>query len=118
MTDTALKIREQVVGTELSAVTFVRDYVQLNFDGPGFTVLTPITVSSSDTSCVSGDEQFRNRLCDQIRKRFADVLIKEHELLLISFDDGSSIALSLRDNDYPGPEAVIFNGSDDFWVVF
>lgn len=117
MLEGILMIRRQIVGTELSAVTFVRDYVQLDFDGPKFNVLTPITVSLPSGHVVSADDQFRNRICDQIGKAVSDVIVKEHESLLLQFTDESTISLSLKEEDYPGPEAVIFNGGDGLCVV-
>jgi len=117
MSDTLLAIRQQIIGTEMSAVTFVRDYVQLDFDGPKFTALTPITVSSSKGFAVTGNDQFRNRLCEQIGKAVADVRITEEQDAMISFADGSSIRLSLKSEHYRGPEAVIFNGNENLCVV-
>jgi hypothetical protein len=110
-------IRKQLKATELSAITFVRDYVQLSFDGPGFNALTPITVSSSQGTVVSGEDQFRNRLCGQIGKTVTEVIIEHHQALVIAFADESTISLSLKEEHYPGPEAVIFSGSDKTFVV-
>jgi hypothetical protein len=45
-TDTERQFYVQIIGQQLGAVTFVQDYVQLAFDGPGITALTPITVVS------------------------------------------------------------------------
>ena len=55
-TDTVRQLFEQIIGEQLGAVTFVQDYVQLAFDGPGITALTPITVVSDGFTVVSGDD--------------------------------------------------------------
>lgn len=110
-------IRQQIVGTDLSAVTFVRDYVQLDFDGPKFNVLTPITVASSNARCVSNDDQFRNLLCGQIGKAVSDVIVEVAKSLLTEFDDGSAISVSLKEKDHSGPEAINFYGRDGVCVV-
>jgi hypothetical protein len=117
MGDATPIIRQQIVGMDLSAVTFVRDYVQLDFDGPKFNVLTPITVASSSNCAISGGDPFRNRLCDQIGKVVSDVTYEEHKSFLIALADGTTISFSLRKEDYPGPEAVEFFGSGGLWVV-
>ena len=101
---------QDVVGEDLSAVVFVRDYVQLQFDGPLMTVLTPITVVSGAISTRSGDEDFRNVLCGQISKLVVSARTDEGDALTITFSDGSSIAISLKEEDYVGPEAVVIHG--------
>ncbi len=117
--DTEKKIRQQVVGRRLSSVTFVMDYVQLMFDPPpSVNALTPITVRSGGQMAVSGDEPFRNLLCEQIPKTVTDVSLTDGEALTFSFEDSSTISLSLRKEDYGAcPEAVNFFGYDHFWVV-
>ena len=107
----------QVIGEKLSAVVFVLDYHQLQFDGSGFTILNPITVTSGVSSVVIGEDQFRNRLCEQIAKIVSRVECEEGDALIIEFEDGSTISVSLKDKDYRGPEAVIFHGRDDLCAV-
>ena len=76
-----------------------------------------MTVSSRSKTCVSGDDQFRNRLCEQIAKIVKSVVIKEEEAFLITFEDGSVISISLKPSDYVGPEAMEFIGRDRLWMV-
>ena len=108
---------DQIVGEKLSAVVFVLDYHQLQFDGPSFTILNPITVTSGVSSVVVGEDQFRNRLCEQIAKIVRRVECKEGDALMIEFEDDSVISVSLKDKDNSGPEAVIFYGHNDLCVV-
>jgi hypothetical protein len=110
--------RQHIVGRQLSAVTFVMDYVQLQFDPPpGLNALTPITVCSGERTASSGDESFRNLLCEQIAKIVASVSLKDEESLSFTFEDGSIISLSLRPEDYVGPEAVNIFGAGDSIIV-
>src|SRR5580693_2357219 len=100
-------IAKHLVGRRLSGVTFVMDYVQLQFDPPPtINALTPITVRSGSRTAVSGDELFRNLLCEQISKTVTEVSLLDGEALTFSFEDGSTISLSLRQEDYVCPEAV------------
>jgi hypothetical protein len=118
-TDYQNTIRQHVVGRRLSGVTFVMDYVQLQFDPPPtINALTPITVRSGGQTAVSGDESFRNLLCEQIPKAVADVSLVDGEALTLSLEDGSTISLSLRHEDYVCPEAVNIYGSDNLCIVF
>jgi len=111
-------IRQQVVGRRLSGVTFVMDYIQLQFDPPPtINALTPITVESGGRTAISGDESFRNLLCEQIPKTVTDVSLEHGVALTFSFEDGSSISLSLRQQDYVGAEAVNVYGSKHFCLI-
>lgn len=109
---------KRLVGKELATVTFVRDYVQLGFDGPVLTALTPLTVTDANGRVSSGDDQFRNRLCDLIGSKVAEVGLRPDEALVVSFASGSSVSLSLRAEDYGGPEAIVFHGVDGEIAVF
>ena len=107
----------QIVGEQLSAVTFVQDYVQLQFDGPILNALTVVTVATPRERARSGDDQFRNLLCSCITKRVSHVEVREREALSIHLADGFSISVSLRDEDYCCPEAVNFRGRNDEIMV-
>jgi len=113
-----IDLSRQIVGEQLSGVTFVMDYLQLQFNPPPIiNAYTPVTVSANGKSCVSGDDQFRNILCGQITKIVKSVTIRDEEAFLIAFDDGSTISLSLKPSDYVGPEAVDFHGRDNLIMV-
>ena len=107
----------QIIGEKLSAVVFVLDYHQLQFDGPAFTILNPITVASNSSSVAVGEDQFRNRLCEQIAKVVKRVECKEGDSLVVEFEHVLVNLLSLKEEDYGGPEAVIFRGNNDVWAV-
>jgi hypothetical protein len=113
-----IELSQQIVGEQLSGVTFVMDYLQLQFNPPPIiNAYTPVTVSVAGKSFVSGDDQFRNRLCEQITKIVKSVDIKSEEAFLITFEDESAISLSLKTSDYVGPEAVDFHGRKNLWMV-
>jgi hypothetical protein len=112
------KISHQVIGRRLSGVSFVLDYIQLQFDPPPtINALTPVTVRSGDRQSVQGEEPFRNLLCNQILKTVASVRLQQEEALTFEFADGSEISLSLRPSDYVCPEAVNVYGKDHFCLV-
>jgi len=98
-------------------VTFVQDYLQLHFDGPTLNALTVVTVTSPDGRARTGEEQFRNLVCSCISKQVTGVELREHEALLIHLADGSLVSVSLRDEDYYGPEAVTFRGAKNEILV-
>ena len=108
---------KQLEGEQLGAVTFVQDYLQLAFDGPGFSIFMPVTVESGGLTTRSGDTQFRNALCEQIAKRVRSVVRQEAEALIITFHDDSRISISLRESDYSGPEAFTAHGFGESLIV-
>jgi len=112
------ELSNQIVGQQLSGVTFVMDYLQLQFNPPPIiNAYTPVTVISGGLISVSGEDQFRNRLCDQITRIVKSVALKEEEALVITFEDASVISISLKPSDYVGPEALSLMGRDDLWLA-
>jgi hypothetical protein len=114
MKDTSVRdhsIFQQIVGEQLSGVTFVMDYVQLQFNPPlGMNVYTPLTVFSHGEFVSSGDDQFRNRLCEQITKIVKSVSVLLGDAVKITFVDASVVSASLRESDYRCAEAINFYG--------
>jgi hypothetical protein len=112
--DHPYKLFGQLRGRELSSVEFVRDYLQLRFDGgPTINVMSPVVVTRTAGRSRSWDDQFRNALCGQIGKSVGNAEVVEQLHLLIAFDDGSEITISLVPDDYGGPEAVYYHGFDN-----
>jgi hypothetical protein len=97
----------RLVGEQLSAVGFVMDYLQLQFDPYLLTVLTSLVVHAKGQSYRLGDLAYRDALCERIARRVDDVSL-ERDRLSIGFDDGAAFDISLKEEDYVGPEAVNF----------
>jgi hypothetical protein len=93
-------------GDTLHGVTFILDYWQLQFHGSTISAFTRIEVQAGGTTVKDGDDQFRNRLCEQIGKVVESFGIEESVACTIKFDDRSLISISLRDADHTGPEAI------------
>ena len=106
---------QPIIGLTLSSVTFVMDYVQFDFGGPGLTLMTLPDVNHLGQSWMSSDKEWRNCLCQRIGVEVVTAHSDESELV-IGYADGSTFTVSLRDEEYCGPEAVhFFNGAT--WVV-
>ena len=104
---------QELVGAQLSAVTFVQDYLQLWFDGPGINVMNPLTVQVGQTAVISWQPGFRDTLCAQIAKIVSDAEVRDEEAFIIRFKDDSLISISLRPEDYSSPEAIYAHGFRD-----
>jgi hypothetical protein len=108
---------DRIVGEKLSAITFVLDYWQFQFDGPTINALTRVQVSAGGNILADGDDQFRNLICDQIGKIVAEVTFAKSQTFTMTFKDLSSISISLKAEDYRGPEAIVFNDSNQTVVI-
>jgi hypothetical protein len=105
-----------ILGSQMSSIEFVQDYVQLRFDGPCLTAHTRPTVSASGTTFRWSEAGYRDVLCGRIAKKVvrADV---SASAIAIGFEDGAEIQVSLSKADYRGPEAAMFTSNDGTWVI-
>lgn len=107
----------KLVGHELSSVTFVRDYIQLAFDGSGINAYTTPTVSCGSESLKFGQPGYRDGLCRQIGRSVERSEVDGQRVSII-FESGTTVSISLREDDYRGPEALEFSlDNDHIWVV-
>jgi len=107
-----------LLGEELSGVTFVRDYLQLQFNPPPIlNALTPVTLTTASASATLGERDFANLLIGQIGKSVRAVECQESNALRLIFEDGSVVSVSLKPMDYVGPEAVNLIRKDGIEVV-
>jgi hypothetical protein len=102
-----------IIGEQLSSVTFVQDYLQLNFDGPCLTAYTWPVVEIAGLCYHWGEQDYRNQLCERIARIVLSVSVTEGDAIRIGLDDGAIIMVSLHDEDYEGPEAAMFNTNDE-----
>ena len=106
-----------IVGAQLSAVTFVRDYVQLHFDGPRLTAFSHPVVRLGAQTFHWDEPCFREALCGRIAQKVTHARVVYHDGVYVHFADSSTIKISLKDEDYICGEAVKFDASDAEWWV-
>lgn len=94
---------------ELSAVTFVRDYIQLHFDGPMINAITLPTVVVGGSVSSHADAGYRDALCSRIGIRVTAAYAEPGQRLQIDLADGSSLSISLRPEDRRAEEAAVYN---------
>ena len=107
----------QLEGEELATVTFVRDYVQLGFDGPVLTALAPVTVAGPDAVLKQGMLGFSDALIALIGQTVRATSFRRDDVVVLSFPDGWSIAISLAPADCTEPEAVQLRLADSTLFV-
>jgi hypothetical protein len=106
-----------LIGRALSAVVFVQDYLQLQFDGDLLTVLVWPTVVSGGGRYTFGNPGYRDALCERIAAVVTDAEVEPEQRLTVRLDDGSTIVVPLDPESHTGPEAVIYAAEDGrTWV--
>jgi hypothetical protein len=92
-------------------VTFVMDYLQLGFSGYGFNMNSWPTITIQNRTLAHEDDGYRDALCSLIGKTLTAVDEYLDQGLILQFENGSSISLSLRvGRDFPCPEVADFHG--------
>ena len=112
-----LRSLQTIVGEKLSSVEFVMDYVQLRFDGPTLTAVSHPVVKTTTAVLRWDDPGYRDALCGQITAHVASVDIRDRDELKVLFDNGVSVAVSLKEDDQVGAEAVRFDTMRGHWFV-
>jgi hypothetical protein len=103
---------ESIIGEQLSSVEFVQDYVQLHFDGPTLTAFVWPVVSFCGKAVHFGESNYRDELCGRIAHKVHAAVLREGEAVIVEFEDGAIISVSVRKEDRVRPEAGHFrNGS-------
>ena len=100
-----------IEGEELIAVEFVQDYLQLRFEGPLLTLYEWPSVLLSEYSLSFGEPEYRNALCAQIGEEVSQALLEDGDSLTLKLENGTVIALSLREEDMSGPDAGAYSAS-------
>lgn len=98
-----------ITDSELSAVTFVRDYIQLHFDGPTINAYTLPTVVVGGSVFSHADPGYRDALCARIGAKVRAAFADPGQRLQIDFSDGASLSISLRPEDHVVEEAAVYN---------
>jgi hypothetical protein len=104
-------------GEILSGVTFLADYCQLHFGSSTIWAFNPLSIQIVDAVVRDGDDQFRNKLCEQIGKIVERFDIDRGMACIVTFVDRSSISISLEKSDYRGPAAIAIFGAGHCLMV-
>jgi hypothetical protein len=109
---------QALIGEQLSSVTFVMDYGQLSFGDHRLTVFNPAAIAGLGYRIKDRDERFKNYLCDRISHKVVGAACRSGDCLTISVDDEGAIDISLRQQDYRGPEAINFHPHSSEALVY
>lgn len=112
MTSMQLTIPELLSGMELASVEFVRDYLQLHFDGPSLTSLTFPDIEVRARRLQYGDSGYRDTLCTFIGRKVLEANVLVDIALWLAFEDDGRLVFSLKPSEAVGPEMVVFRLED------
>ncbi len=110
MSDASVESLGALAGSQLVAVTFVKDYLQLQLEGPQtshfhhLNVYNPSRVQADDTSFRWGEAGYRDALCACIDAHVSRAA-SEPEQIVLEFRNGTTFTISLCAEDFDGPEA-------------
>ena len=100
----------------LKSVRFVADYFVLQFGDFRLSVFAPTLIESGQASVRSDAPEFSEYLGEQIGSSVVEVSINRESCRLL-LSSGASVLISLRQNDYPGPEALTLRGPGNELLV-
>jgi hypothetical protein len=92
---------------ELAGVTFIRGYIQFLFDGPILNTYTLPRVITRDAIFDAKTLGYRDALCEQIGEIVTMAHVDSEQKITIQFGNGTSIEISLKDEDRVSAEAVV-----------
>ena len=111
-------VLDLLLGQELAAVAFVRDYIQLQFDGKMLNLYVWPTLKTNTVQHDINTAGYRDALCNQIGIK----VMGSHEdsqKISLSFENQVVLEISLREADRNSVEAAMFqDGIGQRWRVW
>jgi hypothetical protein len=98
-----------LIGRSLSAVVFVQDYLQLQFDGDLLTILTWPTIVMGQDTFRFGSGKYRDVLCERISRIVVQADVRHEREAVLTFSDGSTLVIPIDDAAHLGPEVLIYS---------
>ncbi len=106
-------------GEEISAVCFVRDYVEFHFDGPILRCLSNPTIVVQGVEYRFPEPGSRDALCQVIGLTVREMTMEECQALKMTTTGDCKITIPLDTEHLRGPEAMHFvpqlNGPTQVW---
>ncbi len=100
---------ESLVQEELTAVEFVEQHLQLRFGGSLLCLYAwPQLADADGISIAYGEPGYRDALCSVLGESVSSAQLDEGSALTVEFENGTVLALSLREEDLDVPEAGSF----------
>lgn len=98
-------------------MVFVRDYVQLTFDGPVLSCYVWPTINTSGGGLRFQDAGYRDALCGFIGQPVVSTKEAVGSGLLLRFEAGS-LSIHPASDELEGPEIAMLSGFSDMWAIW
>lgn len=106
-------------GEELTAVEFVERFLQLRFGESLLRLYVWPDVADADgISIAFGEPGYRDALCSLIGETAETAALEEGRSLTVEFENGTLLAMSLREEDVDTTEAGSFTAADGSSIEF
>jgi hypothetical protein len=92
---------------ELASITFVRGYLQLNFDGPRLDVYQMPEIGYAGSMTKANQIGYYDNLCKLVGKKVASVKEFPGVCLMLTFEDETFLRISLKPEDRVCAEAAM-----------
>ncbi|WP_433567536.1 hypothetical protein ACQP1O_21460 [Nocardia sp. CA-151230] len=108
----------RLIGLELASVVFVRDYLQLDFDGPRLSCYVWPTIDADGITRSLGDPGYRDTLCALISQTVVSTQEAVGTGLVLRFAIGA-LSIHPTPEELEGPEIAMLAGFPDrAWGVW
>ena len=97
-----------MIGLEVGSVVFVRDYLQIVFDGSTLNLVTWPSIEVDNKKYIENTPGYRDALCKLIDKTITKAVEHQKEQLIIYFSGDALMEVSLKDEDRRAVEAVMY----------
>lgn len=113
------QVLKKLDGAELAGITFIRNYLQLLFDGTYLNAYVWPVVSIDDVKFHLETPGYRDALCQQINKTVIKTVEVPNKKIALLFSNNCEMEFSLRDEDRSGPEAIMIQAdSGNLWDIW
>lgn len=111
---------QQLVMGSLGSVTFVGDYVQLDFHGPRLSLFVWPRVEAFGETRTFGDAGYRDHLVGLIGRTVVAANESAGSGLVVRFEGDASLVVNPEPQELQGPEIALLhlNGDDRSWMVW
>lgn len=110
---------DPILGKCLSSVDFVRDYLQLRFEGGSvMTLLIWPMIIDGDRITDFGNDDYKEKLAAFVGKELVGGTVVPADHMTLDFGRGRQLTVSLVSEAYEGrPEGIIFKSREAGWWV-
>jgi hypothetical protein len=96
------KVLNNLKNTKIIGIQQIHDYWQIITDKGGINIYNPVKYYTANNDCY---DLGYLQIGDILNHTIVEITAEEQKYLSFKLDNQSSIAVSLADNDYNGPEA-------------